>query len=63
VEVKEGRIGVPLIVGSLCMLECQLRDRFSGGDHSIFVGEVVEAYIGAGSPLVYYRSSYKQIRA
>jgi len=63
VEVKKGRSGVPLIAGSLCMLECQLRDRFAGGDHSIFIGEVVEAYIGPGSPLVYYRSSYKHINA
>lgn len=63
VEVKEGRLGLPLIAGSLCMLECQLRDQFPGGDHSIFVGEVMEAYIGAGTPLVYHRSSYRQINA
>jgi flavin reductase (DIM6/NTAB) family NADH-FMN oxidoreductase RutF len=63
VDLKEGRLGIPLIAGSLCMLECNLRDRFAGGDHSVFVGEVVEAYIGAGSPLVYYRSSYRHINA
>ena len=63
VELKQGRIGVPLIASSLCMLECKLHGQYPGGDHSIFAGEVVEAYIGAGSPLVYYRSSYRHINA
>ncbi len=63
VEVKRGRLGVPLIAGSLCMIECQVRDQLPGGDHSIFVGEVVDVQLGAGTPLLYYRSSYRQISA
>jgi flavin reductase (DIM6/NTAB) family NADH-FMN oxidoreductase RutF len=36
-------------------------EQVPGGDHSIFIGEVVHAETGEGKPLVYYRSGYRQI--
>ena len=63
VEIRKGTLGVPLIAGSLCTIECRLTAQLPGGDHSIFVGEVVDAQPGAGTPLVYYRSSYRQLNA
>jgi flavin reductase (DIM6/NTAB) family NADH-FMN oxidoreductase RutF len=62
-EVRSGSLGVPLIAGSLCTLECRMTAQLPGGDHSIFVGEVVDAQPGAGTPLIYYRSSYRQLTA
>ncbi|HEY0787686.1 MAG TPA: flavin reductase family protein, partial [Thermoanaerobaculia bacterium] len=32
-----------------------------GGDHTIYVGEVVAAEIGEGQPLLYFRSTYSTI--
>lgn len=61
IEVQSGMLGVPLIRGALTTLECSLRDQLPGGDHSIFVGEVVEAQTRDGVPLVYYRSGYREI--
>jgi len=61
VAVNAGRNGVPLIAGALCTIECRVHAQFAGGDHSIFVGEVLEIHINEGTPLVYYRSSYRQI--
>ncbi|HEY3056547.1 MAG TPA: flavin reductase family protein [Thermoanaerobaculia bacterium] len=58
-----GELGVPLIAGALCTIECRLRDHLPGGDHSIFVGEVVDVQVGDGPPLVYFRSGYRQISA
>lgn len=34
--------GAPLLVGSLAWLECQLVHVYDGGDHSIFVGRVLD---------------------
>src|SRR5258706_15341484 len=54
--------GLPLIEGTLAVIECQLRDTFPGGDHTIFVGEVIGAEIGHGAPLLYYRRGDQQLQ-
>ncbi|NJN16831.1 MAG: flavin reductase family protein [Oscillochloris sp.] len=50
--------GLPLITGALAQIECRVHNSLPGGDHTIYVGEVVNAQIGAGRPLLYFRSSY-----
>jgi len=34
-----------------------------GGDHSIFIGEVVDAQTTEGSPLLHFRSKYRELSA
>ena len=38
------RVAAPVIAECVANLECRLVDRFTTGDHSIFVGEVVAAW-------------------
>ena len=52
---------VPLIDGALTTLECNVAHQLPGGDHTIFVGEVVAVTTSEGAPLVYYRSGYRNI--
>lgn len=62
VEVRRGELGMPLIEGALCAVECRLHAQLPGGDHTIFVGEVVDATTTTdGTPLVYYRSGYRAL--
>jgi flavin reductase (DIM6/NTAB) family NADH-FMN oxidoreductase RutF len=61
IETRPGEIGVPLIDGTLCAIECRVREHLPGGDHSIFVGEVVAIQVREGSPLLYFRSSYRRL--
>jgi flavin reductase (DIM6/NTAB) family NADH-FMN oxidoreductase RutF len=61
VAVRKGVTGVPLIEGAVCTIECRLREALPGGDHSIFVGEVLEASSTETAPLVYFRSSYREL--
>lgn len=61
VDIRRGKSSMPLIGGALCTLECTVRDQLPGGDHTIFVGEVTDAQVAEGTPLVYYRSGYRQI--
>jgi flavin reductase (DIM6/NTAB) family NADH-FMN oxidoreductase RutF len=63
IATQPGRIGVPLIDGTLCAIECRVREQLPGGDHSIFVGEVVAVQMGEGSPLLYFRSGYRRLDA
>jgi flavin reductase (DIM6/NTAB) family NADH-FMN oxidoreductase RutF len=61
VNIHRGENGVPLIDGAICTLECRVHELLAGGDHSIFVGEVLDAQTSDGAPLVYYRSAYREI--
>lgn len=40
---RGNRTGAPLLSGALAWLECELVKVFDGGDHSIFLGEVLSA--------------------
>jgi flavin reductase (DIM6/NTAB) family NADH-FMN oxidoreductase RutF len=59
--VTMGALGVPLITDALTTLECTLREQLPGGDHTIFVGEVVEAQTREAAPLLYFRSGYHSL--
>ena len=64
IETSRGAsTGVPLLAGALTAIECELREQLPGGDHTIFVGEVVSITTGEGAPLVYYGSGYRELRA
>ena len=61
VATRRGELDVPLIDGAICTLECRVHEQLPGGDHTIFVGEVVDAKTTDGAPLVYYRSGYRDL--
>jgi flavin reductase (DIM6/NTAB) family NADH-FMN oxidoreductase RutF len=53
-----GITGAPLIDGALATIEGRVVHRYSGGDHTIFVAEVLAASATIDEPLVYYRGGY-----
>lgn len=61
VAVHTGELGVPLIDGAICTLECTLHGALPGGDHTIFVGEVADCQTRESAPLVYFRSGYREL--
>ncbi len=60
VEVEEGWNGLPVIAGSLATFECKVVERFPGGDHLIFIGEVQRLATGdpGAGALGYFRGRY-----
>lgn len=67
VELIEGDLdvplNVPLIKGALTAIECRVYDRLPGGDHTIFIGEVMKIHTQEGDPLLYFRSGYREMRS
>jgi flavin reductase (DIM6/NTAB) family NADH-FMN oxidoreductase RutF len=61
-EIRRGTLGVPLIANALAALECRVHDQVVGGDHSIFIGEVVDTLTREGAPLLYFRAAYREMR-
>jgi flavin reductase (DIM6/NTAB) family NADH-FMN oxidoreductase RutF len=53
--------GIPVLEGTLLQLSCGVVSSHLAGDHTIFVGEVVEAEIHEGKPLLYFGGEYRHM--
>jgi flavin reductase (DIM6/NTAB) family NADH-FMN oxidoreductase RutF len=61
VAYREASSGAPILSAALAWVDCRLHGSYPGGDHTIFVGEVLEADAIDGEPLVYYRGGYGRV--
>ena len=62
IKNRETLDGVPVLEDALVNLECRLVSTFEGGDHSIFVGEIQNANIKNGKPLLYFQGNYRALK-
>lgn len=64
VDWETGKHGGIIIRPSLASFDCRLRHCYDGGDHAIFVGEVVAlSSESVHEPLIYFRSRYHDLPA
>lgn len=62
VEWLTGSVGSPLLTDYLVCLQCTTEHRYSGGDHSILVGRVVEITVAGGEqPLLFHAGAYQEL--
>ena len=61
IAITRGAGGVALIDGALTQLECRIVARYPGGDHTIVVGEVLQAQTRDADPLLYFRGGYRHL--
>jgi flavin reductase (DIM6/NTAB) family NADH-FMN oxidoreductase RutF len=54
-------LGIPLLDDCLAALECRVKAAYEGGDHTIFLGEVLSAQSAEGEPLLYFNRAYQQL--
>lgn len=54
--------GVPLLPGCAARFLCRTSYRYEGGDHTIFVGEVVEFTGAEKSPLIFHGGKYAEAK-
>ncbi len=54
---------LPVLEDVLANLECRLVNSHANGDHTIYVGEIERANVNDGKPLVYWESSYRNLRS
>ena len=57
-----GTLGLPVLDRVLAVIECRQHTQFDAGDHTIFVGEVIDASVDEGAPLLYYRRGYHELK-
>lgn len=58
VAYHEEATGAPVLEDALAWVDCRVVAAYPGGDHTIFLGEVLAADAREGTPLVYYRGGY-----
>ncbi len=60
VEWEEGKLGIPLLGGMLARFECASEHAYEGGDHTIFVGRVVDMEVAESEQpaLGFFRGAY-----
>jgi len=58
VAYRQAISGAPILDDALAWVDCRIYDSHIAGDHTIYVGEVLEADAVDGVPLAYYRSGY-----
>jgi flavin reductase (DIM6/NTAB) family NADH-FMN oxidoreductase RutF len=62
IDHRIGETGCPILPGVLAVFECKIAHTYMGGDHVIFVGEVLSATGDPdGRPLVFFRGEYVHI--
>lgn len=54
--------GAPVLESSLGYVDCRLKEILPGGDHDIFVGEILAGEAREGQPLLYFGGKYVQLR-
>lgn len=58
IEIFDGKNGMPILKDTVAYLECKNVNQYPGGDHTIFVGEVVNFEISNKKPLLYANGQY-----
>jgi flavin reductase (DIM6/NTAB) family NADH-FMN oxidoreductase RutF len=51
----------PILADCLAYLDCRVVDILPGGDHEIFVGEIVAGELNGGEPLLYAGGKYRRL--
>ncbi|HNU07615.1 MAG TPA: flavin reductase family protein [Pyrinomonadaceae bacterium] len=52
-------LDLPVLEGCLANLDCRVVKNYEGGDHTIFVGEVLGTSIAENDPLIYWMGAYR----
>ncbi|WP_394270606.1 flavin reductase family protein [Qipengyuania sp.] len=60
-EVRDGPEGAPLIEGCAARFGCRARFEYEGGDHAIFLGEVIDFHRRETEPLIYHAGRYGRV--
>lgn len=61
IRFRDSAAGQPILDGCVAVLECDLSASLPGGDHTIYVGEVVASEVQEGEPLLYWNGGYRRL--
>ncbi len=60
-KTSDAATGSPILADCLGYLDCKVVEILPGGDHEIFVGEILAGEHLEGEPLLYYSGGYRRL--
>ncbi len=60
-SVQTEATGAPILAECLAYVDCRVVDILPGGDHEIFIGEIVAGALQTGLPLLYHAGKYRRL--
>ena len=61
IEWHRSQNGFALIDGAIGYIECKIVQSHDGGDHTIYIGEIVSATAAEGRPLLFFKGKYHRL--
>ncbi|MFQ5684955.1 MAG: flavin reductase family protein [Candidatus Binatia bacterium] len=61
IKWHEGETGLALLDEAMVCIECKVARNYDGGDHTIYLGEVVNAAASGGRPLLFFLGKYQHL--
>ncbi len=61
IKWRHSEKGLALIEGSIAHIECRIVQNYEGGDHTIYVGEILSAEVSRGRPLLFFQGKYQRL--
>lgn len=58
---RKGESGLALLDGAISHIECRVIHAYDGGDHTIYVGEVLSASASGDRPLMFFKGKYQRL--
>ncbi|PBC47509.1 flavin reductase family protein [Rhodococcus sp. ACPA1] len=63
ISYRRGKADTPILNGALGWLECAVETVQVAGDHTLFIGRVLDAKHAPGEPLVFFRGRHRRLAA
>ena len=60
-KFRTAETGAPILESAIGWVDCRVAEILAGGDHDIFVGEIVAGGTAEGEPLLYYDGGYARL--
>jgi flavin reductase (DIM6/NTAB) family NADH-FMN oxidoreductase RutF len=60
-RITTAQTDAPILAECLAYVDCRVVDVHPGGDHDIFIGEIVAGEHQGGEPLLYYSGGYRRL--
>jgi flavin reductase (DIM6/NTAB) family NADH-FMN oxidoreductase RutF len=61
IDFSTAATAAPILSDCLAFVDCRVVDILPGGDHEIFIGEIVAGEHHGGEPLLYFAGHYRQL--
>ena len=61
IQWRMGENGSPLLDGVIGAIECKVTHSYEGGDHTIFLGEILSATAKGDRPLLFFKGKYHRL--